>query len=79
MLDLLTKRKRKCTKKMIIIQTDQKARQFSIQMVVVNNWAATWDFQQCGILTDVDSDEPLQYPFKLRNSKRCAVIEYSND
>ena len=20
----------------------------------------TWDFQQCGILTSVDSDEPLQ-------------------
>ena len=27
------------------------------------------DFQQCGILTSIDSDEPLQPPFKLRNSK----------
>ena len=27
------------------------------------------DFQQCGILTSVDSDEPVQPPFKLRNSK----------
>ena len=31
-------------------------------------WAATCDFQQCGILTSVDSDEPVQPPFKLRNS-----------
>ena len=40
--------------------------------------------QQCGILTSVDSDEPLQPPFKLRNSKWCSVrsvtiIEYSSD
>ena len=25
--------------------------------------AMTCDFQQCGILTSVDSDEPLQLPF----------------
>ena len=42
------------------------------------------DFQQCGIFTSVDSDEPVQTPFKLRNSKRCSVssltvIEYSSD
>ena len=40
------------------------------------------DFQQCGILTSIDSDEPVQPPFKLRNSKCCSirsliVIEYS--
>ena len=29
---------------------------------------ATLDFQQCGILTSVDSDKPVQLPFKLRNS-----------
>ena len=45
-------------------------------------WAATCDFQQCGDLTSVDSDEPVQPPFKLRNSKWCSVsssifIEYS--
>ena len=28
----------------------------------------TCDFQQCGILTSVDSDEPVQPAFKLRNS-----------
>ena len=28
----------------------------------------THDFQQCGILTHVDSDEPVQPPFQLRNS-----------
>ena len=27
------------------------------------------DFQQCGILTSVDSDQPVQHPFTLRNSK----------
>ena len=47
-------------------------------------WASAWDFQQCGILTCVDSDEPVQSPFKLRNSKWCSVssltiIEYSSD
>ena len=47
-------------------------------------WAAAWDFQQCGILTSVDSDEHVQPPFKLRNSKWCSVssltiIEYSSD
>ena len=31
--------------------------------------AATCDFQQCGILTSVDSDVPVQPPLKLRNSK----------
>ena len=42
------------------------------------------DFQQCGILTSVDSDEHVQPPFKLRTSKRCSVssltlIEYSSN
>ena len=32
-------------------------------------WAVTCDFQQCGILTSVDSDEPVQPPLRLRNSK----------
>ena len=26
----------------------------------------TCDFQQCGILTSVDSDEPVKPPFKLK-------------
>ena len=47
-------------------------------------WTVAWYFQQCGILTCVDSDEPVQPPFKLRNSKWCSVssltiIEYSID
>ena len=33
----------------------------------------TCDFQQCGILISVDSDEPVQPPFELRNSKCCSV------
>ena len=42
------------------------------------------DFQQNSILTCVDLNEPLQPPFKLRNSKWCSVssltiIEYSSD
>ena len=46
--------------------------------------AMTCDFQQCGILISVDSDEPVQPPFKLRISKWCAfssltLIEYSSD
>ena len=31
--------------------------------------AVTCDFQQCGILISVDSDEPVQPPVKLRNPK----------
>ena len=47
-------------------------------------WAVTCDFQQCGISTSVDSDEPVQPPFKLRISKCCSVssstiIKYTND
>ena len=34
----------------------------------LNEPRSTCDFQQCGILTSVDSDESLQPPFKLRNS-----------
>ena len=46
--------------------------------------AATCDFQQCDILKSVDSDEHVQPPFKLRNSKWCLVssitfIEYSSN
>ena len=44
----------------------------------------TFDFQQCGILTWIDSDEPVQPLFKLRNFKNCSVSslifkEYSSD
>ena len=35
-------------------------------------------FQQCGILTCVDLDEPLQPPFKLRHSKWCSVRSYNH-
>ena len=36
---------------------------------VENSLATACDFQQCGILTSVDSDEPVQPHFKPRNSK----------
>ena len=53
-------------------------------LLVTLIWAAPCDFQQCVILTSIDSDEPVQPHFKLRNSKRCSVssltlIEYSRD
>ena len=53
-------------------------------ILTANHWAATCDFQQCGILANLDSDKPVQPPFKFRNSKRCSVsrltlIEYSSD
>ena len=48
------------------------------------NMSLCYDFQQCGILTIVGSDESVQPPFKLRNSKCCSVssltlIEYLSD
>ena len=41
----------------------------SVIQLKINIWASAWNFQQFGILTCVESDEPLQPPFKLRNSK----------
>ena len=55
------------------------------EMFVLNEkWGMACDFEQCGILTSVDLDEPVQPPLKLRNSKWCSVtsltlIEYSSD
>ena len=48
----------------------------------LKKWAATRDFQQCGILRSVDTDEPVQPSVKLRNFKwylvgGSAVMEYS--
>ena len=47
-------------------------------------WASACDFQQFDISTRVDSDEPVQPPFKLINSKwrsvsSLTIIEYSSD
>ena len=41
---------------------------FVIKFGIINE-----PFQKCGILTCVDSDEPMQPPFNLRNSKWCSV------
>ena len=51
---------------------------------VMSIYATTCDFQQYGILPSVDSDEPVQPHFKLRNSKICSassfrVMKYSSD
>ena len=52
--------------------------------ISITKWALAWDFQQYDILKCIDSDEPLQLPFKLINSKWCSVsslifIEHSSD
>ena len=57
--------------------------QYPTMVCKYTNWAVTWDFQQCGILTWMDSDKPVQSPFKLRNSNCCsvsslAVMDYSS-
>ena len=36
--------------------------------ILLYNWAATCDFQQCGILTWIDSNEPVQPPIKTPNA-----------
>ena len=58
-------------------------RERDIEHWQLQNWAVTCDFQR-GILTSVDSYEPLQPPFKLKNPIWCSdssltVIEYSSD
>ena len=37
-------------------------------------WAVTCDFQNYGILTCVDSDEPVQPSVKLRNTKSVRPV-----
>ena len=39
----------------------------------VNEMSRDMWFPTIGILTSVDSDEPVKPPFKLRNSKLCSV------
>ena len=46
----------------------------------------TWDFQQCGILTSVDSDErvqplfkPIEIPNDVRSASSLTVMEYLID
>ena len=56
----------------------------NLRCLVVIHWSFQCHSQQCGILTSVDSDKPVQPHFKLRNSKCCLVsrltfIEYSSD
>ena len=53
--------------------TDKQRHIKANRKTISYNWAATSDYQQCGILTSVDSYEPVQPHFKLRNSKWCSV------
>ena len=67
----------------VVWRLDKEERKPGIDTSKYHKWAMAWDFQQCGILTCVDSDEPLQPTFKLRISKGCLVstltiIEYSS-
>ena len=43
----------------------------------LHNCVPTCDFQQCVILTSVDSDEPVKHPFKLKtpNDVRSVALE----
>ena len=51
-----------------------RSSQFSL-----HNMSVTCDFQQCGVLTSLDSDQPERPPFKLRNSKWSpSIIETGN-
>ena len=67
------------------LQTERKRKRNSKSNVYKKyKCALTCDFQQYDIWTGVDSDEPVQPPFKLRNSKWCSVsslpiIDYSSD
>ena len=50
----------------------------------LKKWAATQDFQQCGTLRSVDSDEPVRPSVELWNFKwnsvgGSAVMEQSSD
>ena len=44
-----------------------------VQVLLLTKSATACDFQQFDILTSVDSGEPLQPLFKVRNSKWCSV------
>ena len=58
------------------LSADDNRRQRVIIFGAIGNktiLAMTCYFQQCGILTSVDSDESVQPPLKLRISKCCSV------
>ena len=50
-------------------QVPNKNKTIQSSISVIINLAMTCDFQQCAILTSVDSDEPVQLPLKLRTYK----------
>ena len=50
-------------------KTDQQDTFYTHLFLLLTSKSILYEFQQCGILTSVDSDEPVQPPFKLRNSK----------
>ena len=63
--------------RLIYLECSSFSNQYDIYFIrwsEIHIWAATCDFQPCGILTSVDSDEPVQPPFQLRNSKWCSVV-----
>ena len=67
-----------------IFQVEYAIEAIKVGFCIKTIWAVACDFQQCGILTSVDSDEHVQLPFKLRNFKWCSVsslifIEYSSN
>ena len=51
------------------IHISEKNMYFDIIINKLHVLAVTCDFQQCGILTSVDSDEHVQPPLKFRKLK----------
>ena len=50
-------------------ETDTELFNLTVFLKMGRHRGMTCDFQQCGILTSVDSYEPVQHHFKLRNAK----------
>ena len=46
----------------------------SVPIRLNNNWARTRDFQQCGILTSEDSEEPLLRPLSLETPNDVQLV-----
>ena len=57
---------------MTVVQLSVHHCQFTFSKKYI--WAATCDFQQCGILTSVHSDEPVQPPFTLKTPNHVQSV-----
>ena len=66
---------------MYIVFSSFKHPELPISIKFLSLWCklhdTRFDFQQCGILTSVDSDEQVQPPVKLRNSRAVRAVKES--